>query len=527
MFDLIIKNALIVNGSGNSPFYGSVCIRKNKIEQLSKTPFLNSTAKQIIDANGMTLAPGFIDIHGHSDISILAAPEATGKLSQGITTEICGNCGLSLFPITEFNRKHLQKLFNHYNIDITWSTFAEYAKRVNQIKPAINIAALCGHNTLRAAVSGYKKQELDNCELRRMETLHRESLEQGAFGTSTGLLYVPGCFANFAELTTLGKIVANSAKIFTSHLRSEGKQLIESIDEFIKIAEVANIKNIHISHFKTAGKKNWHKLNEALLRISQAETRGIHVTGDRYPYIESMTQLSAYMPSPYSEMDDITLKDHLQSPANFAKFITILDNYFSDDEWKNKRVVSTNSPLIPPHLSGKTFNEIAANLAIPPSAICAELLKEDSPGTMGASKGMSAENMLKILKLPFTCCATDESARPTDYSIGRSHPRGFGSFPEFIKLLSPHMSIEKIIKKMTSLPAQIFNIRQRGMIKEGYFADLVLLDTAIIANSEFANFADPHKLAPGIKTVWVNGKIAYQNSSTSLNRHGMFLKHTN
>ena len=519
MADLIIKNALIADGSGTPPFVGSVTVSEDKIVNVKKGKHAGSTAHRIIDAEGLLLTPGFIDIHGHSDISILAAPEAAGKLGQGVTTEICGNCGLSVFPITDLNREHLQQLFNHYSIPLEWSTFAQYAERVNSVEPAINLASLCGHNTLRAAVAGYEKQELEDCELRRMEKLHTEALREGAAGTSTGLLYVPGCFANFAELLSLGRTVANSAKIFTSHLRSEGKNLLEAIDEFIQIAEEAKIKNIHISHFKTAGKANWHKLDDALLRISQATAKDIKVTADRYPYTESMTQLSAYMPSPYSEMDDIKLKKHLQTSANFAEFIKKLDSYFSEDEWKKRRIVSTNSTLIPPPLLGKTFSEISANLATPPSAICAELLRDDAPGTMGASKGMSEKNMLKIVRQPFVCCSTDESARPADYSIGRSHPRGFGSFPEFIKLLQPHLPIETIVAKMTSLPASVFNIPKRGLIKKGCFADLVLIDPAKIANSETANFANPHQLPDGIEKVWVNGKTAYSEK-----RSGRFIE---
>ncbi len=525
MFDLIIKNALIVNGSGSTPFHGTVCIKNSKIEHISKIPNTILNTKEIINAEGMMLTPGFIDIHGHSDISILAAPEATGKLSQGITTEVCGNCGLSAFPITNLNRDHLKQLFDHYNTDLTWSTFANYAETVQKVNPGINIASLCGHNTLRAAVVGYEKQELNNCELSRMEQLHNEALNQGAIGTSTGLLYLPGCFANFAELRLLAKTVANSKKIFTSHLRSEGNKLLEAIDEFIQVAEVANIKHIHISHFKTAGKANWHKLNSALLRISKASDAGIKITADRYPYIESMTQLSAYMPSPYSEMDDIKLKKHLKHAANFAKFIHTLNDHFTPEDWKNKRVVSTNSSTIPPTLLGETIYSISANLTIPPAELIAQLLRDDAPGTMGSSKGMSEKNMLTILQQPFVCCSTDESARPADFSIGRSHPRGFGSCAEFIKRLSPSMPIEQIIQKMTSLPGNIFNIKQRGLIAENYFADLVLIDLAKFADAEFANFANPHKLSPGIEKVWVNGKIAYSNYSLSPNRHGTVLKY--
>jgi N-acyl-D-amino-acid deacylase len=521
MMDLLIHNAFIVDGTGSKPFIGSVGIEKDKISVIEREQKTSLKAENIIDAGGLMLTPGFIDAHGHSDISILASPEATGKISQGITTEIIGNCGLSVFPVTSKNRDHLRELFHHYNISMEWSTLAEYANRIDKAEPAINIASLCGHNTLRAAVTGYRDDPVNNCDIRKMKDLLLSALNDGAVGISTGLLYVPGRFAAENELTALGKIAAQSGKIWTSHLRSEGTKLIESIDEFIGIASETGCKKIHISHLKTAGKSNWHKLKDAFDRITEAQKSGLRLTADRYPYVESMTQLSAYMPSPYSEMDDVALKNNLAESENYTAFIEKLSIAFSEKEWENKRIVSTNAQYIDKQLEGRTLADISQIINRTPEIICAELLKEDSPGTIAASKGMSEKNMLEIMQQPFVCCCTDESARPDDYSIGRSHPRGFGSFPKFMEALSPYLKIEEIIAKMTSLPAQIFGIRQRGMIMEKYFADLVLINPDKL-NSP-AQFANPHHKAEGIEKVWVNGKMTYNNKEVGKKRFGKLL----
>lgn len=523
MYDFIIKNALIADGSGEEPVKGCVAVSGNSI--LAVEPEIaDDRAQIVIDAEGLLLSSGFIDSHGHSDISLLAAPEATGKISQGITTEVAGNCGLSVFPITDKNLEHLQELFAQYNISIDWNNIDDYSARLNAIQPGMNLASLCGHNTLRASVLGYENVSFGKTDLAKMQEVLRNSLKNGAVGFSSGLLYIPGKFAGQDEFLQLGKVLAEFDKPWTSHLRSEGNKLLEAMDEFIGTAEEAGCHKAHISHLKTAGKSNWHKLDEAFLRISHTQAAGIRLTADRYPYIESMTQLSAYMPSPYSDMDDITLMEHLKDAANFAKCVTVLDRNHSMEDWENKRLVSTTAKFAK-DLPGKNFMELADLLGKPPAEICARLLKEDSPGTTAASKGMSKENMMRILQQPFVCCCTDESARPEDFSIGRSHPRGFGSFPEFFKLMVPILGVGETIRKMTSLPAEIFGLEQRGRIVPGFYADLVLIDQEkMLYPAKNANFANPHTLADGIEKVWVNGVLVCENKQMTGKRSGAFLK---
>lgn len=519
MYDYLIINALIADGIGDKPRNACVAVSGEKIMAVEPEIAIDR-ANEIIDADGLILCPGFIDSHGHSDISLLAAPEGIGKISQGITTEISGNCGLSVFPVTEYNREHLQELFSHYNVAIDWSDINEYAAKLADVQPALNLASLCGHNTLRAAVNGYENKKISSSDLTEMKEKLRISLANGAIGFSSGLLYIPGKFAENSEFFHLGEVLADTGKIWTSHLRSEGNELLEALDEFIGTAERAGCGKIHISHLKTAGKSNWQKLGDAFLRISQSKSS---VTADRYPYIESMTQLSAYMPSPYSDMDDISLMRHLQNPANFAKCVGVLERNHTNEDWERKRLVSTTAKFAISGV-GKDFVELSMMLSTPPANICAQLLREDSAGTTAASRGMSEENMMRILEKPFVCCCTDESARPEDYSLGRSHPRGFASFPEFYRRMVPILGIGETIRKMTSLPADIFGLALRGRLLPGSFADMVLFDHDRILNSNsIANFANPHTLTDGIEKVWVNGKLSYDSQKLICNRNGRFL----
>lgn len=500
MNEFVIKNAYLIDGSGSPGRVADAAISNDRITHVGQNLPVNSKV-EIIDGSGLTLCPGFIDAHGHSDMSLLAAPEATGKISQGITTEIIGNCGLSAFPVTTLNREHLEELYSNYNQPITWNSLNEYAAEFERRTPAINVASLCGHNTLRASIAGYEKQRLDEHEQQEMDRVLHENLTAGAAGLSSGLLYVPGRFSDENEIVRLLKVINAFNRQYTTHLRSEGKFLLESLAETIGSAAQAGLSKLHISHLKTAGKSNWHKLDEAFNLIETARQGGLQVTADRYPYIESMTSLSIILPSPYDDRDDSTLKNWLAAPDNATKILQKLEEYPSE-RWQTARLVSTAEPILR-NYCGKTFAEIAEAKKIQPAQLCLEILKHDATGAMAAFAGMNRENMVRILARPYTFMGTDESARPLDYSIGTSHPRGFGSVPEFIRCLSGIMPLEQIISKITSLPAQAFGLKQRGLITPGYYADMVLFDPSEFAAK--ADFNNPHGVSDGVRQVWVNG----------------------
>ncbi|MCP3965155.1 MAG: amidohydrolase family protein [Lentisphaerae bacterium] len=508
--NFIIKNALIYNGSTTAPYTGSVVVTDGFISFCGPEQPTGVKYDSVIDAKGNALAPGFIDAHGHSDMSILAAPEATGKVSQGVTSEICGNCGLSPFPVTDLNREHLQELYRRYNVKITWNDLNGYYKEVKKRNPFINIFPLTGHNTLRAAVCGYEEHKLSHEELAKAQKLLDKTFHQGAFGLSSGLLYVPGIFSDATEITALLDVAAMHHKPYTTHLRSEGNGILESLEETFSAALVAGLEKVHISHLKIAGCDNWHKIKEVFNTLAHARSMGLKVTADRYPYTESMTQLSVVLPAPYNTLDDVALEALVLDNAEFKKLQTALHD-LPPERWQTVRLVSTSASGMTDY-QGMAFSDIASRFKRPPAEICAQILREDATGAMGAFQGMNPDNMQKILLKPYVACGTDETARPEAYTLGRSHPRGFGSFPRFIKLLlEARLPMPQIIHRITALPAEIFSIPGRGTIETGKIADLVLFDPEKLSDN--ATFANPHTLCSGIHTVWKSGKVTWQQDT--------------
>ncbi|MDD5697054.1 MAG: amidohydrolase family protein [Victivallaceae bacterium] len=505
---LVIKNALIYDGGGSRPFSGTVvCV--DGIIKLVAGGSLAVPAGQVYDARGLALTPGFIDAHSHSDISILAAPEAAGKISQGITTEIIGNCGLSVYPVTKHNREHLQEFYRSYNVEISWTDLNGYRAELARRRPAADIVPLSGHNTLRAALCGYGKHRLSNGELRQLQALLAADFDQGAAGLSTGLLYVPGKFADFSELSGLLTTVARYDRVYTTHLRSEGNLLLESVNETLAAARQAGLKRVHLSHLKVAGAANWHKIDELLILLEAAQNAGFELTADRYPYTESLTQLSTMLPEPYSDLDDLTLTKTLQNDSDFARVETVL-KALPAERWQTVRLVAAAGHEYE-RFYGQSLAAAAAALNQHPATLSAEILRAGAAGAAAAFQGMNEANLRRLIRLDTVACGTDESARPADYSLGRSHPRGFGSTARFCNILREEgLPPEQIIRRLTSLPAQIFRLPGKGRIKAGYAADLVLLDPDEF--SDTATFAAPHQLTRGIRRVWRRGELIYSGS---------------
>ena len=502
--DILIKNVFVCDGVRNDLIKADVGIYGDKIASISMN-ISPGDANKTFDGDGKLLCPGFIDAHSHSDISILARTEATGKISQGITTEIVGNCGLSVFPISPKNHSHLNKLYKNYGVKIDWDTMQGYSTRLSVAKPAANIFSLCGYNTLRAAVAGYKRKKLKTPDKQEMIGKLEMEMKKGTVGLSTGFIYVPGIFADKKELETVFSVFSGFNKIWTTHLRSESKFLLESLEETFELALKTGVKKVHISHLKTAGCENWSKIHEVFRLVSMYSQMGLTITADRYPYTESMTQLSSFLPEPFDQIDDVTLMKMMSDPARNAEFLSKLAEK-GDEIWLDRRIVNTGHCGFR-RFSGETFQKVSRAVGRRPIEIVADLIKNDAPGTMASSPGMNEDNMRRICRCDFVCCGTDESARPFDYSLGRSHPRGFGSMPEFFRIVKEKLGICEAVKKMTSMPANIFGLSKRGIIREGYFADLVLIDPDKFSST--ANFANPHTPAEGVAKVWVNGKETY------------------
>jgi N-acyl-D-amino-acid deacylase len=530
--DLLIKNGIIFNGTLSEPLDADVGISGDRIVSIDNRSgirgkslrFLQKPGK-IIDAEGLSIAPGFIDTHAHSDFTLFADPRAEGKICQGITTEINGNCGLSAAPLYGDALYQREDDLKEFGIRERWSTFKEYFNHLKKRGPSINFATLAGHGNIRASVKGYKDQELTKADLKKICILLMESIKEGAIGLSTGLIYPPGVYSNTEELVELARCCKDL--IYTTHMRSEGEKLIESIKEAIKIGREAGIK-IHISHIKTSGKENWHKIKDAVKVIENSRNEGALLTCDRYPYTASSTDLDAILPSwtfsggkekELNRLGDLGIRKKIKNQ--------ILKKISSKDYWKNIFISSLNLDKNM-WMLGKSLHDVGRIKGRKPVDILFDLLVEENLRVGAIFSSMNEDNLQKFLSLPYCMIGTDSSARSFSGLTfkGKPHPRGFGSFPKFLgKYVRDKgiMSMSEGIYKATMLPAMTFGIHKRGVIKKGVFADLVIFDQEKI--NDMATFEEPFLKPEGIYYVLVNGLPAVWEGKITGVRAGRVLKH--
>ena len=340
--------------------------------------------------------------------------------------------------------------------------------------------------------------------MNRMKELLSAALDAGAPGLSAGLLYVPGKFASDGEIIELMKIIASKNKIFTTHLRSEGDQLLESLENTLFLAENAGLKKLQISHFKTAGASNWNKLSAAIELIAEARYRGIDVTVDRYPYVESMTQMSVILPGAWSDMDDVSIERKLRDPEERKHLAELLRSERNLEYWKRVRLASTGSGRY-----RKYCGMLLPDIADDPVELVVELMSQDASGTCGAFAGMNEENLKRIMHLEFCMPGSDGNAFSAGYR-GGAHPRSYGTVPRFLKmLLEDGLSPGHAVRRATGLPALTFGLDDRGLVAAGRRADLVLLDPDELTDT--ADFASPYSVASGIKFTMLNGSFVFRN----------------
>jgi N-acyl-D-amino-acid deacylase len=498
------ENVWVADGTGKEPFRATVLADGAFIAAVEREKIAGLPALETVDGRGMILAPGFIDAHGHSDLSLIAAPGAESKITQGVTTEIAGNCGLSAFPLTRLNREHLEQLYANYGRPLEWTDLASYMAHLRSRRPAMRLACLCGHNTLRAAVAGYEKDDLDEAQLAMMEKLLDRALADGAPGLSAGLLYVPGKFAGRDELVRLLRVLAARGGVFTTHLRSEGDRLLESLTETFEYARLAGVKKVQISHFKTAGKDNWSKLSAALRLIEDARRSGIDVTVDRYPYLESMTQLSVILPPPWDDLGDAEIQKRLRDPETRVRLADELRRSRPADYWRRVRLAASAAPEWKDKC-GSALSELGNDAA----RTVVEIIAADAASACGAFRGMSEDNLKRIMALDYCMPGSDGNALPADGSLGTSHPRSFGAIAKFIRRrLDDSGSVGDAVGRATGLPARVFGLTDRGTVAPGNAADLVLFDPDAIDSA--ADFAAPRLPATGIAMTVTGGRTVFR-----------------
>jgi len=517
--DLLIKNGFVFDGTGSEPFGADIGIAGDKITFISRSPKkISQRGVKVIDATGLAIAPGFIDTHGHSEFTLLADPRAEGKICQGITTEINGNCGLSAAPLygEAFNRR--QEDLKEYTIRERWATFKEYFKILEKKGLTINFATLAGHGNIRASVTGYEDRKLTRAELKKMCALMKKSIQEGALGFSTGLIYPPGMYSDTEELIEMARCCKNL--IYTSHMRSEGDELIESIKEIIKIGKEAEIK-VHISHIKTSGEENWHKINNVITLLQESNREGDYLTCDRYPYTASSTDLDTVLPTwTYAGGSKEELKKIKSSKFQNQIKKEIRDAHPSDGYWDKVFISSVHSEKNM-WMEGKSLSDIAHIKGKEPVDELCEILIQEKLKVSAIFSFMHEENLKRFLSLPYCMVGSDSSARsfsgPT--RKGKPHPRGFGSFPRFLGTYvrdGKLMSMNEAIHKITMLPAKTFGIEKRGILKKGLFADIVVFDPEKIIDK--ATFHEPFSRTEGIYYVIVNGlPVMREGEMTGIN----------
>ncbi|MCX8168741.1 MAG: D-aminoacylase [Candidatus Methanomethylicia archaeon] len=514
MYDIVINNVKIVDGTGSPWYYGSIAIRNKKIIEIKRKGKFKS-GEYVIDGHGLMAAPGFIDVHSHSDAYLLINPKAESKIRQGVTTEVIGNCGSSMAPILkdklDIFKRRLGELAQYISWD--WSTFKEYKEKLEKNGIAINVVPLIGHGTLRINVMGYDRREPKKEELNEMKKLLDQSMKNGAFGLSTGLIYTPGAYAKTEEVIELAKVVAKYGGMYFSHIRSEADQLIEAIKEAIRIGREAGVR-VEISHLKSAGIRNWGKINEALKLMEEAREEGIDVTADFYPYTAGSTSLTACIPPWAHEGGIEEMMKRLKDPELRTKIK--LDIETKTEGWENlanlcgwDRIVVASCEKNR-HYEGLSISEIAKINGKDPYDQAFDLIVEEEGRVQIILHMMREEDMLQAMKSPYTMVGTDGSSIAPYEPLGRGkpHPRNYGTFPRIIGRYARDMkviTIEEAIRKMTSIPANKLNLVNRGLIKRGFWADIVLFNPKTIIDT--ATFENPHQYPRGIEYIIINGEI--------------------
>jgi len=517
-FDLLIKNGFVIDGTNRPGKKLDLGIKGDTIVFSGKD--LSLQAKKTIDANGLTVVPGFIDIHGHSDYNIILGKQANSKIKQGVTTEVIGNCGFAAFPLKDKCLAHIKELYPELSID--WQTLKEYQEKIIKNGTTINLVPLLGHGNLRASIVGYDNISLSTEDLLKTEKLVHQAMQEGAFGFSTGLIYPPGVYASIEELTHIAKIVAEYKGIYTTHMRSEGNRLIEAILEAITVCKNAKIP-LQISHFKACAKRNWPKLEEAFNLIESNRDAGLDITCDRYPYTASSTELDSLLPhwtyKGGNEQELARLKD-----KNIREKIKkeIADDIQEDPEYWQKVMISavTNPDNYP--LEGKTIAEISAGRKEDPIETLFDILIEEKLKVSGIFFSMNEDNLNKIYRKNYVMIGSDSSLRYPEAHFGKSHPRAFGTFPRVIYRYKDTLPLENLIYKMTGFPAQRLNLKKRGVIKKDAYADIVIFDLEKI--KDLATYDNPHQYPEGIKTVIVNGTIVVEENTLHYQFPGRVLK---
>lgn len=499
-YDVLIKNGQIFDGSGEASYTGDIAINADTIVAIGDLK--DATGRREIDASGLSVAPGFINMLSWANVSLIEDGRSQGDIRQGVTLEVMGE-GHSMGPLNEPMKKEMKEGQQSITYDIDWNTLGEYLDFLEKKGISTNVASFIGNGTLREYVMGYENRVPTEDELNTMKELTRKAMEEGAVGLSTSLIYVPSGHAKIDEITELAKVVSEYDGMYISHIRDEEEKLLDAVKELISISENANIRS-EIYHFKASGTDNWHLLDSAIQLVDNARKKGLSITTDMYMYNASSTGLNILLPAWAKEGGHAKTMELIGQSAKRSQMMKEIKFHVPPEKillvgFRNKEMRN---------LIGKTLAEVASARDISPEEAIVDLIYEDDSRIQVVYFSMSEENIKKKLKLPYMSICSDAGSYTNEgiFLEQSTHPRAYGSFARLLGHFVREeqvISLEEAIYKLTTLPATNLKIKKRGALKEGFYADVVLFDADKIKDN--ATFNEPHQYATGMKHIFVNG----------------------
>ncbi|HXV85607.1 MAG TPA: D-aminoacylase [Gemmatimonadales bacterium] len=521
----LLRGAVIYDGTGGAPYQADVAVTAERIVAVGRT--LSSPGATTVDLQGLALAPGFVDVHSHSDLGLLVDPRAESKIRQGVTTEVTGADGSSVGPWSEDRTREVREAYRaRYGVEPEVGDLTRFFTSLERSPAAVNVASMVGHGTVRSLVVGESGRPATETERRRMRTLVEEALRAGACGLSSGLEYLPGAFADLEELATVTGPLAPTGLPYASHLRNEDDQLLAAVEEALNVGRKAGTA-VHLSHLKAQGQRNWDKAGAVLALVDAARARGRDVTFDVYPYVAYSTGLSNMFPVWAREGGTDALLGRLADPATAPRIeAAVRDKVDQLGSWDAVQISNTAADSLV-WARGRRLGQLAGERGTEPYTLFLTIVRADRNRAGMIGFGMSDENVGRFLAHPASMVCSDGSALAVDGPLagGAPHPRNFGTFPRVLGVFCRErrvLPLETAIHKMTAAPARRVRLANRGVIGPGAFADLVVFDPDRVADR--ATFEAPLQYPVGLAHVMVNGQWVLREGERTSARPGMVLK---
>ena len=529
-WSLLVRGGTVVDGTGRPGYRADVALDGDRIAAIG--PHLSGEVQRVVDATGHVVAPGFIDAHSHSDLFYFVCPSAESKVRQGVTTEVVGMCSFSQAPL----RPGQEDLVRGWaggigaSLDLPWQTFAQYLDALAALGPSVNVAHCVGHGALRIAAMGFAARPADAADIKTMEGLLGEALDAGAYGFSSGLVYAPSAFSDTAELIALARTMKQRGGLYFSHIRGESSMLLDSIAEAIRIGDEAGV-GVEVSHVKASGRENWPKIDAALRLIEDARRRGVDVLGDVYPYNAGSTKLDNLMPAWAHEGGVDKLIERLSDRATRKRLVD--ECLIEGERWGtvSQGGVGFDQIFIASckrrEVEGLSLAQIAQQSGASPADALMDLLVEQRCTVGMVSFSQSIENVAKVLAHAQLMIGSDsiplfagEGDKP-----GKPHPRTYGTFPRVLGEYARDRGLfplETAVHKMTGMPAARMRLRDRGVLREGFAADVTIFDPATVKDE--STYAEPHRYPAGIPYVIINGAVVVDRGRVSATGKGRILR---